>query len=153
MRPPSETPIGLLLSQTAKLLSRAFDDVLAEAGGSLPMWLILMSLMREGKLSHGELALRVGVQGPTLTHHLDAMADQDLVVRERRPDNRRIQVASLTPAGVAKFHQLRGAAAAHDRRLRSSFNEVELQQMRSLLTRLGVAFAAPSDQDHQEIER
>src|SRR6266851_9166270 len=92
---PTETPIGLLLSQTAKRLSRAFDEALAAEGGSLPVWLILMSLFREGMLSHGELARRVGVQGPTLTHHLDAMADQGLVMRERLPNNRRVQVARL----------------------------------------------------------
>jgi MarR family transcriptional regulator for hemolysin len=146
----------LLLSQTAKRLSRAFDDALAAAGGSLPMWLILMSLMREGKLSHGELARRVGVQGPTLTHHLDAMADQGLVLRERLPDNRRVQVASLTPAGVATFHRLRSAAAEHDKRIRSSFSDAELRQMRTFLTRLAKDFAEPAEpprQGHQDVEQ
>ena len=156
MRPPSEPPLGLLLSQTAKRLSRAFDDALAAAGGSLPMWLILMSLMREGTLSHGELAHRVGVQGPTLTHHLDTMADQGLVLRERLPGNRRVQTASLTPAGVATFHRLRGAAAEHDRRIRSSFSDAELSQMRTFLGRLAEDFAEkaePLPQPHQEIEQ
>jgi MarR family transcriptional regulator for hemolysin len=140
MGPPSETPIGLLLSQTAKQLSRAFDEALAAADGSLPMWLILMSLMREGMLSHGELARRVGVQGPTLTHHLDAMAGQGLVLRERPPDNRRLQVVCLTPAGVGMFHRLRSAAAEHDKRIRGSFSDQELLQMRTLLTRLAKDF-------------
>jgi MarR family transcriptional regulator, transcriptional regulator for hemolysin len=151
MAPPKETPIGLLLSQTAKRLSRAFDDALVDAGGSLPIWLILVSLIRPGRLSHGELAQRVGVQGPTLTHHLDAMTDQGLVLRERLPDNRRVQVASLTPAGVAAFHRLRSAAAKHDRRIRSSFSDVELAHMRALLTRLAQNFAEPLTQDHQEL--
>jgi MarR family transcriptional regulator for hemolysin len=151
MAPPPETPIGLLLSQTARQLSRSFDEALAAAGGSLPTWLILMSLMREGRLSHGELAQRVGVQGPTLTHHLDAMADQGLVLRERPPDNRRLQFARLTPAGVAKFHRLRRAAAEHDERIRSSFSNKELQQMRALLTRLAKDFAGLPSRDHQEI--
>jgi MarR family transcriptional regulator for hemolysin len=155
MRPPSEPPLGLLLSQTAKRLSRAFDDALAAVGGSLPTWLILMSLMREGKLSHGELARRVGIRGPTLTHHLDAMADQRLVLRERLPDNRRVQVASLTPAGVAMFNRLRSAAAAHDKRIRSAFSDTELSQMRTFLSRLAKDFAEPArppPQDHQEVE-
>jgi MarR family transcriptional regulator for hemolysin len=114
------------------------------------MWLILVSLIRQGKLSHGELAQRVGVQGPTLTHHLDAMAEQGLILRERLPDNRRVQLASLTPAGVAAFHRLRGAAAKYDRRLRSSLSDAELTQMRALLTRLARDFAEPPSQDHQE---
>ena len=151
MGPPKETPIGLLLSQTAKRLTRAFDDALVDAGGSLPIWLILVSLIRQGSLSHGELAERIGVRGPTLTHHLDAMADQGLVLRERLPDNRRVQVASLTPAGVAAFHRLRSAAAKHDRRIRSSFSVGELAQMRALLTRLAQNFAEPPTQDHQEL--
>jgi MarR family transcriptional regulator, transcriptional regulator for hemolysin len=150
MAPPKETPIGLLLSQTAKRLSRAFDDALAAVGGSLPMWLILVSLIRQGKLSHGELAQRVGVQGPTLTHHLDAMAEQGLILRERLPDNRRVQVASLTPAGVAAFHRLRSAAAKYDRRIRSSLSDAELTQMRTLLIRLAQDFAEPPSQHHQE---
>jgi MarR family transcriptional regulator for hemolysin len=33
---PSQPPIGLLLARTAKAVSRAFDDALTAAGGSLP---------------------------------------------------------------------------------------------------------------------
>jgi MarR family transcriptional regulator for hemolysin len=114
------------------------------------MWLILVSLIRQGKLSHGELAQRVGVQGPTLTHHLDAMAEEGLILRERPPDNRRVQVASLTPAGVAAFHRLRSAAAKHDRRIRSRLSDAELTQMRTLLIRLARDFAEPPRQHHSE---
>lgn len=153
---PTDTPLGLLLSQTAKRLNRAFDDALAAAGGSLPIWLILMSLMREGRLNHGELARRVGIQGPTLTHHLDAMADQGLVQRERLAGNRRVQFAGLTPAGVAMFHRLRSAAAAHDQRIRSALGEAEASQLRTLLGQLAKDFAEPAEpppQGPQEIER
>jgi MarR family transcriptional regulator for hemolysin len=78
------------------------------------------------------------------------MAEQGLILRERLPDNRRVQLASLTPAGVAAFHRLRGAAAKYDRRLRSSLSDAELTQMRALLTRLARDFAEPPSQDHQE---
>ena len=43
MRPPGP-PIGLQLDQAARLLSRAFDDAFADAGGSLPVWLVLLNL-------------------------------------------------------------------------------------------------------------
>ena len=42
--PPATEPIGLHLARTAKAMNRALDDALAEAGGSLPVWLILVSL-------------------------------------------------------------------------------------------------------------
>src|ERR1700754_3755790 len=91
---PLQTPIGLLLAQTAKAVSRAFDDALTEAGGSLPTWLVLMSLMRDGPLGHGELAERVGGLGPTLTHHLDGLEQRGLVRREPPPATRGLRAAS-----------------------------------------------------------
>ena len=42
--PPARHPIGLHLTQVAKVVSRAFDDALAQAGGSLPMWLVLLNV-------------------------------------------------------------------------------------------------------------
>ncbi|MGO4124108.1 MarR family winged helix-turn-helix transcriptional regulator [Inquilinus sp. YAF38] len=149
---PSGTPIGLLLAQTAKAVSRAFDDALAEAGGSLPTWLVLMSLMRDGPLGHGELAERVGVQGPTLTHHLDGLEQRGLVRRERPPGNRRAQVASLTEAGTAMFHRLRQAAQAHDARLRAGLAAEDLEQLRSLLGHLS-ANVSPSIQEDPTDDR
>ena len=44
MSRPARLPIGLHLAQVAKVVSRAFDDALAGAGGSLPVWLVLISL-------------------------------------------------------------------------------------------------------------
>ena len=70
---PAQQPIGLHLARVARTVSRAFDDVLAEAGGSLPVWLVLISLKSGQLASQRELAEAVGVQGATLTHHLNAM--------------------------------------------------------------------------------
>ena len=39
---PAEIPIGLLVSATAKVLSREFDAALAAVGGSRSTWLVLL---------------------------------------------------------------------------------------------------------------
>ena len=44
MPEPFPEPIGLRLNQAARAVERAFDKALAEAGGSLPVWLILLNL-------------------------------------------------------------------------------------------------------------
>ena len=36
---PARVPIGLQLTQASRAVSRAFDDALATAGGSLPVWI------------------------------------------------------------------------------------------------------------------
>src|SRR5882757_4210737 len=96
--PLPQVPIGLTLARTAKAVSRAFDAALVEAGGSLPVWLVLLSLRSGRPGTQRELAEAVGIQGATLTHHLSAMERDDLVVRHRDPANRRVQQVELTSA-------------------------------------------------------
>src|ERR1700737_4792305 len=96
MGPPTTEPIGLQVSRTAKVLSRAFDDALVEVGGSLPVWLILVSLKAQRHCMQRQLAEAVGIEGPTLTHHLNRMEAAGLVTRRRDSENRRIHRVELT---------------------------------------------------------
>ena len=133
---PARTPTGLELARAARAVSRAFGDALAEAGGSLPAWLILLNLKTRRVFSQRELAEAVGVREATLTHHLNAMDAQGLVTRARDPANRRVHVVELTPAGEAAFLRLRDAATAFDRRLRDGLTDTDLATLAALLTRL-----------------
>jgi MarR family transcriptional regulator, transcriptional regulator for hemolysin len=133
---PAHQPLGLHLARVSRTVSRAFDDALAKAGGSLPVWLVLIS-MKSGQLaSQRELAEAVGVQGATLTHHLNAMESAALVTRRRDPANRRLHLVELTPAGDALFFRLRDVAMAFDQRLRVGLSDTEAGQLQTLLTRL-----------------
>src|SRR6478609_1544018 len=121
--PPPELPIGVLVSATAKVLSREFDAALAAVGGSGSTWLVLDSLKSEGHRTQGALAEAVGIRQPTLSHHLDGLEREGLVRRERTPDNRRVQRVTVTEAGEALFLRLRRAAAAFDGRLRAGLDD------------------------------
>src|SRR3954462_6058195 len=104
--PSSDVPLGLLVSRTAKTLSRAFDDALVAAGGSTSTWLVLLSLKTAGLRTQGELAHGGGLRQPTLSHHLDGLERAGFVTREREPGNRRVQRVELTPEGEALFLRL-----------------------------------------------
>ena len=136
MSAPARLPVGLQLAQAAKVVSRAFDDVLAQAGGSLPVWLVLISVKSQQAASQRELAAAAGIQGATLTHHLNAMESAGLVTRRRDPENRRTHLVQLTPAGDALFLRLRDAAMAFDQQLRSGLSGRDIDQLEQLLTRL-----------------
>jgi MarR family transcriptional regulator for hemolysin len=133
---PTSPPIGLHLSSTAKAVSRVFDETLAAAGGSLPSWLILISLKTRPLANQRELAAAVGIQGATLTHHLNAMENDGLITRRRDPANRRVHVVELTEQGEAAFQRMRGAAVAFDRRLRAGIDDEEIARLAGLLDRL-----------------
>jgi MarR family transcriptional regulator, transcriptional regulator for hemolysin len=120
----------------AKLVSRAFDDALAAAGGSLPTWLVLVSLKAQCHDMQRQLAEAVGIEGPTLTHHLNRMEAAGLVTRSRDPQNRRIQRVGLTAEGEAMFDRLRQAVVAFDLRLRTGVTSEEVAVLADLLARL-----------------
>jgi MarR family transcriptional regulator for hemolysin len=126
----------VILARTAKTVSRAFDDTLAAAGGSLPIWLILISLKTQEPGNQRELAKAVGIQGATLTHHLNAMETDGLITRRRDPANRRVHQVKLTEAGETLFHRLAGAAIDHDRRLRAGLGADEISTLARLLDRM-----------------
>jgi MarR family transcriptional regulator for hemolysin len=147
---PNEEPIGLFVTRTAKSLSRAFDAVLAERGGSLPTWLVLTSLQGGFHGSQRSIAAAVGVEGPTLTHHLSRMEADGLVVRRRDPENRRTHQVELTDAGQARFRTLLGAVREFDARLTEGLSPEELATLRDLLRRLGANAGAPQPDDTQE---
>lgn len=135
-------PIGLVLSQTAKVTMRHFDACLVTAGGTLPMWLILQALQAQDGVMQSDLALAIGVQGPTLTHHLNGMEGQDLITRTRTPADRRNHLVTITPAGQAKFAQLRQSAMDFDNSLREAISKTDIKQFRKMLAKIGAAATA-----------
>jgi MarR family transcriptional regulator for hemolysin len=130
------TPIGLRLALTSKAVSRAFNDALAEAGGSLPMWLVLTSLRDGDPRTQLDLARAVGVEGPTLTRHLDTFEQAGLVGRHRDTGDRRAVRVELTEAGVRQHGELLKAAIAFNERLTAGLGEAELKQLADGLARL-----------------
>jgi MarR family transcriptional regulator, transcriptional regulator for hemolysin len=141
--PPPRPPVGLQLTRASRLVTRAFDDALSAAGGSLPVWLVLISLKTQQLGSQRQLAESVGVREATLSHHLNAMVDQGLLTRERDPANRRVHQVRLTEAGEAVFVQLRSAAFEFDQRLRSGVSDGQVATFERLLGRLVDNVAPP----------
>jgi MarR family transcriptional regulator, transcriptional regulator for hemolysin len=134
--PPAVEPIGRVLDSTAKLLSRAFDRQLAEAGGTRSGWLILVALKQQRWRTQQEVAAAVGIEGPTLTHHLDAMEKAGLIERTRAPDDRRAVRVELTKAGEELFLELAKAAIAFDQRVREGIPDKDVDTVRRVLARL-----------------
>jgi MarR family transcriptional regulator for hemolysin len=142
---PFPVPIGLRLNQAARAVERAFDEALAAAGGTLPIWLILLNLKIRRPANQRELAEAVGVREATLTHHLNAMDARGLITRTRDAANRRVQIVTLTDAGEAAFLRLREAAMAFDAKLRAGIADVDLATLGTVLGRLAANVGTPGE--------
>jgi MarR family transcriptional regulator for hemolysin len=133
---PATPPIGLRLTQVSRAVSRAFDEALAGAGGSLPIWLVLLNLKTRSLANQRALAEAMGIREATLTHHLNAMEASGLVTRHRDPANRRVHVVALTETGEQAFLRLRDAALAFDRQLRRGVSDEDAATLSEILGRL-----------------
>jgi MarR family transcriptional regulator, transcriptional regulator for hemolysin len=142
---PTAIPPGLHLTQVSRTVSRAFDEELAAAGGSLPVWLVLLNLKARNVGNQRELATAVGITEATLTHHLNAMEAADLIIRRRDPANRRVHVVELTKSGEEAFLRLRTAAIAFDARLRGSLTERQLADFGAVLGQLAANVGGTQD--------
>ena len=136
MPAPVRTPAGLLLAKTSKAVSRAFNEALAEVGGSLPVWLVLSSAKGEARRTQLEVARAVGIEGPTLTRHLDSLEEAGHIRRVRDPEDRRAVRVELTDTGEELFQRLRKAAIAFNDRLTDGISEQELERLARTLGRL-----------------
>jgi MarR family transcriptional regulator, transcriptional regulator for hemolysin len=136
MPAPRGMPIGLRLADVARDVGRAFDDALTSAGGSRPVWMVLLALKSGAAASQQQIADHIGIRGATLTHHLGGMEERGLVVRTREPDDRRTQVVRLTDDGERLFVALAGAAREFDTRLRRGLKTTEIAELDALLQRL-----------------
>jgi MarR family transcriptional regulator for hemolysin len=136
MARPDGPPIGLHLATTSKQVGRAFNRALGESGGSVPVWLILSSLKGERWRTQQDLARAVGIEGPTLTRHVDALERDGLVTRHRDTGDRRAVRVELTAAGEALHADLLRAVIAFNRRLRRGLAEDDVAQLHELLDRL-----------------
>jgi MarR family transcriptional regulator, transcriptional regulator for hemolysin len=136
--PGQHASLGRLLALTAKATRELFDARLAEAGGSLPTWIVLsQAIDAPVSPSQRELAARMGIGGATLVRHLDRLEADGLVWRRRDDEDRRITRVEITPAGRARHQQLARVADAYDREVRSLMSDEEAELFRSVLGRVG----------------
>jgi MarR family transcriptional regulator for hemolysin len=133
---PQGTPTGLKLAMASKAVSSAFNAALSAEGGSVPVWLILSSLRQGLWSTQLDLARSLGIEGPTLTRHLDNLERSGLVSRRRSDTDRRAFRVELTKAGEATHARLLRAVIAFNRQLESGLSREDLRRLDESLTRL-----------------
>ena len=82
------------------------------------------------------LAESLGIEGPTLTRHLERLEELDLVRRNRSGADRRYALVELTTAGRALCHELDTVARAANEQLLVGFSGEEITQLTGMLKKL-----------------
>ena len=115
----NDKPVPAVLAHVQHRLVPAVDSVFAQVGCSRPFYFILLALHEDEVATQRQLAAAVGIGEATLSHHLSAMAENELIERRRDSSNRRVQQILLTDKGRELYVELRKAIKAFDAHLRS----------------------------------
>lgn len=131
-----EERVGRLLALAAKAVRARFEAELAGDGASLATFVVLHDAVAATGLSQRELADRIGLEGATLTRHLDRMEAEGLIVRRHDPHDRRVWRIEPTPEGKQLYGRLRRTADRLERALTAGLDDAEVATLRHLLVRL-----------------
>jgi len=131
-----EEPLGRLLATTGRYVHERGNAALGPVGSSMATYLVLKMAGEWPGISQRRLAAIIGVEGPTLSHHLDRLEADGLVVRRRADDDRRVVSVEITECGRQQFSRTVGVMADLDAGLRAQFTERELATLRRLLGRV-----------------
>jgi DNA-binding MarR family transcriptional regulator len=88
--------IGRSLNFTTGRMNALCQKILDPYDLSLPQWVILSCLWREGELTVGTLADLVGNGFPATSRIIDRMADRGLLVRKKHETDGRVMVVTTT---------------------------------------------------------
>lgn len=102
--------LGYLISDTGRLLRKAFDERAREIGITRPQWRVLAYLSRQPGISQSPLAELLEVEPISLSRMIDRLEDSGMVERRADPQDRRAWRLFLTAKAEPVIDNLRTLA-------------------------------------------
>ncbi|MBV8615012.1 MAG: MarR family transcriptional regulator [Acetobacteraceae bacterium] len=130
------------LLRAAKAVVARVEPRLAESGFTVTQLGVLEALLHLGPLSQRELGRKVLTSAGNMTDVIDKLQRRGLVVRSRKPGDRRTVRVALSAEGRAAIESLFPPHARDIAGAMSGLAPAELAQLGALLRKLGLAAAA-----------
>ena len=149
--PTDDRLLARQLLSLLPLVMRAMAADMRRQGCVLPpTHFALPAMLARRPRTMGELAERMGVSAPTMSHLIATLAERGCVVRRQDPDDRRVTLIELTAFGrrLLQRHQVR--AEERMARLLAALSPAKRQDLLSGLTALREAFETSTPRSQSE---
>ena len=127
---------GFLLSDTARMLRKRFDERARQHGATRAQWKALLGISRNEGINQGNLADLLEVEPITLCRLIDRMQESDLVERRRDPNDRRAWQLFLTEKAGPVLEELHETADELMSQALLEISETQIDTMTELLNRI-----------------
>lgn len=139
--------IGPQLSRISRRWRAKLDERLGRLGLTQAKGITLLYLSRAGgSLPQGDLAERVGVEGPTLVRILDGLERKGLIERRVNPDDRRTNSVHITPEAEQTVGEILSIAAEVRDTVLSGVSDEELAVLEGVLLKVSRNIGIPCSQ-------
>ncbi|MBW8079162.1 MAG: MarR family transcriptional regulator [Gallionella sp.] len=129
--------MGTLLGETGRAWRCRLDQRLKPLGLSQAKWITLLKLSKaEDGMTQTELAMRVGVEGPTLARLLDRMSADGWIERRESDADRRSKTVHLRRKSCALLEQINAVAMQLSAELLEGVPPDELRSCMDVLLRI-----------------
>ena len=125
---------GYLLGETARVLTKRFDQFTRDNGITHAQWMVLIALMRREGISQARLAEYLEVEPITLSRMIDRL--EGLIQRTEDPTDRRTKLLYLTDSAREVLKRLRSYGAVVLTEASQGISEDEIQQFVSTINRI-----------------
>ena len=140
-----------LLNQAAEATSAGFHAAYrARYGMTRTQWRVLANLGKFGAMTARDICAISHVEKTKVSRAVTALEDGGLLTRTRSETDRRAEILSLTPVGLAAFAELGQLALSYDDGLRARLGPAEAARLESLLRRLLQSEDGPTVVDPEE---
>lgn len=141
------------LSRAAESVTQRINGHLRSQGLTISQFGVLEALFHLGSLSAGQLGEKILKSSGNMTMVLDNLERRELVVRSRRPDDRRCVEVNLTTQGQALVARILPGHVDGVLRTMDALSRDEQEQLARLCRKLGLATAGGSTVNNTKVQR
>ena len=129
--------LGHIIASVSRQLEEELEERLRPDGVPIEQVRVLEVLAKEGRgCFMREIADAALVDPPTMTKIIDRMVSGGLVFRSPSPNDRRLVVINLAPAGKALHARVGGVVADQETRLAQQLAGDKAEELRALLRQI-----------------
>lgn len=127
---------GFLMSDTARLLRKHFDQHVRPTGLTRAQWRVLVNLARTPGINQTTLADLLEIEPITLCRQIDRMEDAGWVRREVDPNDRRAWLIYMTEQAAPMLHRIYAVALDVNAEAFAAVSAVELEAVVGTLMKI-----------------
>ena len=135
--------VGYLLNRVRSELLLALDKALAADEELAPLelsaaqFIVIATLaLSDSPASASDLCRGISYDAGAMTRMIDRLESKGLILRNRRPDDRRVVYIELTEQGRHAFPRMKGISMQIVNRFLHGFTQAEARQLESFLSRM-----------------